>query len=192
MLTKIFNDIHDTNAWASKETVSGGGSELKRTVEIRNSFKHALDEFGIQSFLDAGCGDWNWMSKLDLSDYEVYACDIVPTLVLKNESLYSERARFFMADLTRDPLPQVDMILCRATLFHLSFENIQLALANMKRSARYLLLTTHPSVVENEDIKDGDWRRLNMQIAPFNLGQYESMFRDGPGNDGYMALWKVV
>jgi hypothetical protein len=31
-----------------------------------------------------------------------------------------------------------------------------------------------------------------MQIAPFNMGQYESMFYDGPGNDGCAALWKVV
>lgn len=191
MLTDIFVNIYKTNAWGDAETVSGIGSELSRTQEIRANLPSLLRELGIHSLLDAGCGDWNWMSMLDLNEFEVQACDIVPELIASNNEKHGARAVFFLADLTKDVLPDVDAIMCRATLFHLSKKNIHLALKNMKRSAKFLLLTTHPNVKVNSDITDGDWRRLNLQIEPFALGTPLKTFADGPGQDGFLAVWKV-
>jgi len=191
MLAKIFTDIYETNAWGSQETVSGGGSELARTKEIRSKLNRLLGKYKTESILDAGCGDWNWMSKVNLSRYKVFACDIVPALIKENEKKYGSQAKFFTADITRDPLPKVDVIICRATLFHLSLANVQLALENMQRSAGYLLLTTHTQVTENTDIQDGDWRRLNMELPPFTLGSCLQQFYDGPGEDGSMGVWEV-
>jgi hypothetical protein len=47
-----------------------------------------------------------------------------------------------MCDLTRDPLPKVDLVLCRDCLVHLSFDDIYESLDNLRRSGSMLLLTT--------------------------------------------------
>ena len=190
-LFTTFSGIYETNQWASTETRSGGGSEMKSTVEIRAELAGILNQYKINSLLDAGCGDWNWMNTLDLSGAQVWACDIVPSMIAENKRKYGNLACFFRADLVHDDLPAVDLILCRATLFHLSLAHVAEALANMKRSAKYLLTTTHVWVTENEDIADGQWRRLNLLLPPFNLPPPLLSFYDGSGNDGSLALWKT-
>lgn len=73
-----------------------------------------------------------------------------------------------VADITVNPLPTADLILCRDCLVHLSFAHIDAALANFRASgARWLLTTTFPMIEENVDCEDGDWRALNLTLPPF-------------------------
>lgn len=192
-MQQIFGEIYRRNAWHSKESRSGGGSELARTVEIRRELPFMLAQLQVKTLLDAGCGDWNWMSRLDLDGISLYACDVVPEMIERDRELYGSRAFFFTADIVNDPLsafPTVDLVLCRATLFHLSLEHVQMALTNLARCASYLLTTTHPNVQANAEIADGAWRRLNLQLAPFCLPAPLLKFYDGPGQDGCLALWE--
>ena len=55
-------------------------------------------------------------------------------------SFFSQFLRVFLRlDLTRDPLPDGDLILCRDCLVHLPFEDVRRAVRNFKRSgARWL------------------------------------------------------
>ncbi len=189
-LESVFSGIYKTHAWHSDETVSGGGSELARTQEIREELPRVIAEYNIHSILDAGCGDWNWMKEVDLDDVKVSACDIVSDLVEQNRKKY-EWIDFFVADITKDDLPDVDLILCRSVLYHLSFENIKLAIQNMKKHGKYLMLTTHP-VENNKDIADGNWRRVNLLKPPFSMPEPLEWFYDGPGQDGMMGLWNGI
>lgn len=201
MLQSIFDRIYKNNLWSSSETVSGGGSERARTLEIREKLPWLMEEYGLQTLLDAGCGDWNWMSLIDFTGADpgfqpfgpkkIYACDIVPDLIAANRRKYVDRAVFFEADLTADALPEVDVAMCRTVLFHMSLAHVHMALANMRKTSKYLLLTTHPHVTENIDINDGDWRRLNMTLPPFLMPEPLFQFPDGPGEDGYLALWRI-
>jgi hypothetical protein len=190
-LKDVFSKIYMENMWGSPETRSGGGSEIARTEQVRYELPLLLAQLHVQTFLDAGCGDWHWMCKLDLSGITCYACDIVPQLVIRNHILYGEHAHFFICDLVSGKLPPVDLVLCRATLFHLSLEHVSRALDNFKGCATYLLTTTHPNTSKNVDIQDGQWRRLNLRIEPFDLPAPVNMFWDGPGEDGCLALWKT-
>lgn len=192
-LAKIFQEIYKYNRWSDNETVSGGGSRLDRTVEVRETLPALLAGLGVRTLLDAGCGDMNWLSTLDLGNIEVQACDIVPELIAINSAGFSTKKRkFLLADITVSPLPQVDLILCRTVLFHLSFANVQKALTNFTVSgSTWLLTTTHPHHMQNIDIQDGQWRRLNLRAEPFNLPEPLQSFRDGPGDDGYLGLWKL-
>lgn len=62
--------------------------------------------------------------------------------------------RFVQCDITRDPLPRVDLILCRDVLAHLAFAEISAALANFKRSGSHWFLTnTFIGREENIDSK---------------------------------------
>ena len=100
-------------------------------------------------------------------------------------------------DLTNTPLPQVDLVLCRDCLFHLSFDMIAAALRNIRNSgSRWLLATTHTWLaMDNVDIVPGYFRKLNLRLPPFNLpppletiveGNYE---REGFEADRAMCLW---
>ena len=81
------------------------------------------------------------------------------------------RGEYQLADITSDPLPQCDAILCRDCLVHLSFANIARAVANFQASgATWLIATTFPDWQANCDCEDGDWRALNFERAPFDWG----------------------
>ena len=89
--------------------------------------------------LDAPCGDAGWISRTDLGVHYV-GVDIVPSLI---ESLQARAAagditgEYHLADITADTLPRCDAILCRDCLVHLSFANIERAVANFRRPARF-------------------------------------------------------
>jgi SAM-dependent methyltransferase len=196
-LKEIFNRIYFKNVWRSQETRSGNGSTLEFTKQLREALPIMLKgTTGTRRILDAGCGDWNWMQTLDLGDIQVLACDVVPEMINTNIIKFSNKGLvppiFFCADITTDPLPEVDTVMCRATLFHLSFKNVKSAAENFRMTgAKYILTTHHPHQETNEDIEDGSWRRLNFTKPPFNLKEPAMWIMDGEGDDGYLALWKM-
>lgn len=192
MLQQIFTDIYKTNGWHDPESVSGCGRTTSWTASLQRLLPDILNHYEIRTLLDAGCGDWNWMSRINFGNTKVTACDIVPDLVGLNQTKYTSLAEFFEADITFDPLPDVDLILCRTVLFHLNFDNILLALANIQSHCKYMLLTTHPHVLENTDIQNGDFRRINLCLAPIHLPEPEFLFQDGPTDDGFIGLWRQV
>ena len=191
-LDDVFQVIYKRNLWGVEETVSGYGSTLEFTANIRKQLPVLLKDLGVVTVLDAGCGDWNWMSNIDLSDFKVWACDIVNDLILEDYRKYKNQAQFFTADITSDALPGADLILCRTVLFHLSNEHIFRALSNFKRcGATWLLMTNHPRESVNVDIPDGSWRRINFQAIPFAFPKPSQSLIDGPGIDGELSLWPI-
>jgi hypothetical protein len=73
-----------------------------------------------------------------------------------------------VADISRDPLPRADVILCRDCLVHLSDEAAFASIANFKASgSRFLLSTTFYAQDENRRGSTGGWRALNLQRPPF-------------------------
>ena len=165
-----FEYIFDTNLWGDDQSRSGVGSTLPETETLRREIPRLLQELGARSLLDIPCGDFGWLSLTELGvDYT--GADIVEALIAQNTARYRSASRIFVRlDLTADPLPQADVVLCRDCLVHLSYANIRRALDNVKRSgAKYLLVTSFPEAKSNRDIEDGDWRLLNFQLAPFNL-----------------------
>jgi SAM-dependent methyltransferase len=191
-LENVFKIIYKNNLWNDPESVSGIGSTLDWTSELRKTLPQLLENLKVTSLLDAGCGDWNWMSRMEWDGYKVEACDIVPELIANNIRQYGRQALFFVADITAPFVSDAELILCRTVLFHLSFENILKALRVFADSDTvYLLMTHHPHITENLAREDGDFRRLNFCIEPFNLPKPELMLRDGIGDDGYLCLWKL-
>lgn len=188
-IEQVFTNIYDVNYWKSKESRSGGGSELGRTRTLRSQLTGLLQGLRVRSVLDAGCGDWNWMGKIDFGKIEVIGCDVVREVVEENQRKYGAE-RFFFADITSDPLPMADLVLCRLVLNHLTFANITKALKNFGESgAAYMLLTHFQNETQNLEKKDGDWRPLNFCLPPFNLP--EPLETIGEEN-GCLALWRTL
>lgn len=170
-LEGIFSEIYQGNLWGEPESVSGPGSSLAETAAVRRELPGLLHALGVRTLLDAPCGDCHWILSLPL-DLDLYiGADIVPSLVQRNAAELAGPGRELrQLDLTRDPLPRTDAILCRDCLIHFSYRFIQMALENFRRSgARYLLTTTYSGLPGNRNILSGQWRPIDLGLPPFNL-----------------------
>jgi hypothetical protein len=199
-LQERFARIFRSNLWTA-DSPSGLGSELSATAGVRDQLPALLMALGAKSLLDLPCGDFGWLSTVPL-DLDYVGGDIVPALVEANTARYAtpgSRRRFATLDLTSDPLPRADVVLCRDCLVHLSNAHIAQAFANLRRSgSTWLLTTTFLEHDVNADIESGDWRMLNLMHAPFNLPAPEMVLvegcveSDGAYADKALALWKVA
>ena len=200
-LEQRFQRIHDGNLWGAEKSTSGLGSELDATAVLRAELPGLLAKLGIASLLDAPCGDAGWINQSSLGVRYV-GIDIVPDLV---ERLRARAAAgdiggdYRLADITRDPLPRCEAILCRDCLVHLSFANIERAVANFARSgATWLIATTFPEWQTNGDCEDGDWRALNFERAPFRWGTPIELLNEncteagGGWRDKSLGVWRLL
>ncbi|RXH15347.1 class I SAM-dependent methyltransferase [Bradyrhizobium guangzhouense] len=199
-LAARFERIERTNLWGAATSVSGLGSEDVATAAIREALPGLLRRLGARSFLDAPCGDAGWIGGMRL-DVDYTGIDIVPSLIAANSARVARgelRGRFVVADITRDPLPRCEVLLCRDCLVHLSFRNIARALARFRASgAQFLLVTTFPEWEDNGDCEDGDWRALNMTKPPFGWPPPRELINercdegDGAWRDKSLGLWRL-
>jgi hypothetical protein len=200
-LAQRFRRIHDTNLWGAPASTSGLGSEPDATTVLRAELPRLLQKLGIHSLLDAPCGDAGWISHADLRVRYV-GIDIVPALIdnLRARAAANEiRGEYRLADITRDPLPRCDAILCRDCLVHLSLANISRAVANFRDSgAVWLIATTFPEWQGNSDCEDGDWRALNFERRPFNWGPPVELIDEncteagGGWRDKSLGVWRLA
>lgn len=193
-LATVFSEIHRTNAWRDPESVSGRGSTLARTKVITSRLPVLLQELNADSLIDAACGDFNWMRYVDLGSIKYTGVDIVPALVVRNRQLYqTDQRTFAVQDITKDRLPNADVILCRDCLIHLSFKSIKAAISNFKKtSATHLLCTTHSTVTENTDCADGSWRNINLRLPPFNFPQPVKLLIEDGELSKCLGVWRLA
>lgn len=166
----VFKDIFQNKYWGSGESVSGSGSSLNNTSRLIHELPMLLARYNIRSILDIPCGDFHWMSTTDLSDIDYIGADIVADLVAQNKRYERLGVRFEQMDVITSHLPMVDLIFTRDCLVHLSLDQIKAAIVNFKSSgSKYLMTTTFPGWDVNHDIKPGQWRRINLEMPPFNF-----------------------
>lgn len=194
-----FERIYHTNLWSDPETRSGIGSSLDSTRILREKLPRALRQLETRVLLDVPCGDFTWMERVDLDGIEYIGGDIVRSIIEANQrEKAAEGRRFIELDLTRDPLPDADVLLCRDCLVHLSYANISRVFENLRRShIRYLLMTSFPGRGDNENVEDGDWRPLDFEAAPFSLPKpmltivEECEEEGGSYADKSLCAWRV-
>lgn len=170
--SSAFSLIHAQNRWGSTESVSGTGSTMAYTAPLRAALPPLLQKLGVKRFLDAPCGDFNWMPHVRLpEDCRYIGADIVPDIVAKLAERHGTEKRSFMRlDIVEDALPEADLWLCRDVLIHLSNADVASVLRNMARSTiRWFLISTYDIGAENQDIISGGFRFLDLHKAPFNL-----------------------
>lgn len=169
-----FSDIYKWNLWSSAESSSGDGSELSSTESLRNWLINNLPKLKVEKFVDASCGDFNWMRHVlkDL-DLNYLGLDIVTSIIDKNSKLYTnDSIKFKVSDICKDKIPSCDLIMVRDCLFHLSFEDIEKFFKNLEGTDyKYLLTTTHliNQDFKNKDITSGDFRMIDLFSSPFNF-----------------------
>jgi SAM-dependent methyltransferase len=197
----VFTQIMRARAWGDGESLSGAGSGLARTADLRAQLPDLLARLRVRSMLDAGCGDFNWMRAVELPVRRYVGVDVVPELVARLNAEHAGRGRRFLhADITRDRLPRVDLVLCREVLFHFPDGDVRRALANLgaRTHATWLLTTSFRQRPENPPIPLGSWRPLNLEAAPFGFPEPLDEIDDLPfvareeHADKRLCLWRFA
>lgn len=196
---QVFAEIHANNGWSGDESVSGLGSSLRQTQVLIDTLPALFKEHNVHSVLDVPCGDFHWMKHVDLSPFDYLGADIVADVVERNRKHERAGVRFMHLDLINDPLPKVDLIFCRDCLVHFAYRDLKTALANIcKSGSTFLLTTTFPARDRNNDIATGEWRPLNLMIAPLHFPapliviNEKCTEADGIFADKSMGLWRVA
>ena len=199
MSKDVFTDLYKNNGWSGKESVSGPGSDYEQTKFLIPELNIMLKFLNIKSMLDVPCGDFNWMKKVDLNKISYHGGDIVEPLIKSNIKKYeSNNIKFSVIDLVNDDLPTVDLIMVRDCLVHLPTNDVIKALINIKNSNSKYFLTTNflwNHQEANQEIKVGEWRRINLQKEPYNFDYPQRIVIEGNiqsnDRDKTMSLWRV-
>jgi hypothetical protein len=166
-----FELIYNENYWESDESRSGLGSEIKNTKEVLKALKKIIKEYNIRSIIDIPCGDFNWMSKIDMRNIDYKGFDIVrPVIIDNNKKFKKNNINFYNSDITTSRLAKGDLMFVRDCLVHFSFEDITKSIFRIKQSgSKYLMSTSFVNLEKNIDIYSADWRPINLEKDPFNF-----------------------
>ena len=84
-----FNLIYQENHWSSNESISGDGSEIAYTKNLRSWLVKKINELDVKKLVDAPCGDFNWMKLVTQEvDIDYIGIDIVQDIIETNNKLY--------------------------------------------------------------------------------------------------------
>jgi hypothetical protein len=194
----IFTFYYRHNTWGGVSR-SGVGSDPEQTRGLDEVLSKLLKRLGVRTFLDAPCGDFAWMSRVDLDGVDYIGADIVrPMIDELNKRFGTPSRRFVHGNVIAGALPQADMVLSRDCLVHLSNAEVLKAIANIRASgSRWLLATTYPGQTYNNDIATGHWRPINLTRKPFHLGPCVELIREncteagGSFSDKSLGLWDL-
>lgn len=201
-----FSAIYSNLFWGT-DTGSGDGSTLANAAATQETVAAVVRDFGIESLLDAPCGDLNWMPRVwrEFPALRYTGMDIVPELVANNTRQHGDALRtFYHGDLVNDVPAAHDLILCRDTLQHMTVAEAKQTLDNLSRSgSRWLLATTYVVTNVNEDIGATELSAkysvslarqvgsaYNLQLPPFNLPSPVRTF-DERHSGKCLGLWEL-
>jgi hypothetical protein len=183
-------------------SVSGHGSTEQSTRVFREELERFLLDIEARTLLDAPCGDFNWMKLVNMPTVREYiGGEVVRALVDELTAKYRAlpttgpglNRRFLVLDITKDPLPNANVWLCKDCLQHLSIADIHAVLRNARMaSIDYYLFSNHTGVASNTDIKTGQFRPVDLTLEPFNLPPPFAQLRDIPidAEARYIGIWR--
>jgi hypothetical protein len=185
-VNEAFTAIYTDGLWGGSgepgDFCSGNGS---RQPVIISAYVTAVQVF-LKSFdtkpnvVDLGCGDFHLGSRIRAYCGRYIACDIVEPLIERNKVKFRGlEVDFRLVDMTKDELPDGDVVFIRQVFQHLSNDLISATMPKLSRSYKYLVLTEHvpslPSFIPNLDKVTGPDTRLTnasgvvLTSPPFNL-----------------------
>jgi len=188
-----FQSIFSRNAWRSRESRSGQGSNVRAALEWVLSLKYILDQYDIRYVADIPCGDTNWQfASREMNTLPFYfGGDIATGVVAGNQERYRyhHNKLFLFWDIVSCPLPwfsidngsdtivtnrTFDLVIMRDAIQHMNILNGLAAVKNIIFSgAKYFLVSSYPrkcvDFCRAGNITDGKFYRNNMNCPPFEF-----------------------
>ena len=138
-----FENVYNKFIWGSAGGGSGGGSTINYTTSIRSILRQIINEYSIESMLDAPCGSFHWMPLFlkDIAEdfkrrgkrFRYHGVDVVERLISSARANYSNEPdwSFSVCDFSAEALPDdFDLILSRDSLMHLSYQKVSFIFFN--------------------------------------------------------------
>jgi len=193
-----FTEIYLKQQWKTSDGLSGAGSTIDATAEIRDQLPQLLKKYKIQTLVDIPCGDLAWISKITDQIENYIGGDIVEELVADAKAQYPE-LDIRCIDLLKDELPEGDALMVRDCLIHFSPESLEEFKRLIKESKYKYLLTSsfdksklkpiHLDLV-NKEIEDGGMSLLCLEEEPHNFPQpLDKIEEQFIGK--YLGIWEV-
>lgn len=170
---QAFTFIYQNNLW---EYGSGIGSLAETTLEYRYFLENFIAQNAVGTIVDFGCGDWSFSRYIYWRDAEYTGYDTVNTVIQKNNELFaSDRIKFFLAPAHFSDIKSAELLIVKDVLQHWPLDVIKEFLTAVRGKFKYALITNsqYPSEDINKDIRIGQFRPVNLLIAPFNLKKAE-------------------
>ena len=145
--TRIYDDEHwGRSGQHGDKYYSGSGSHSREIVDSYvsavNGFLSSLDKK--LDAVDLGCGDFAVGSQIRPFCNKYVAADVVEGLINRNKERYAnDSVEFCVLDITKDDLPNGDVVFLRQVLQHLSNSDIEKVVAKLSAKYRFLILTEH-------------------------------------------------
>jgi hypothetical protein len=179
----IFDEIYSKRKWSKEGNGSGTGSSIRNTMNLRNILTKFLIKNDIHSIVDAPCGSclWTstWLNELRKKDMKIsyYGFDIANEAVANCKKSMKYLTNFHDVKIEQNNISDimipdnVDLLLSRDTLQHLSFENIFKTLKNFAKynGIKFYMIGGYLENTENVDIRNGDYFNFNISKKPFEI-----------------------
>ena len=171
-----FDDVYKKAAWGVNPEghgSSGGGSTMKNTVIYRAFLQQFMEDKGVKSVVDAGCGDWEFSQSMNWDGIDYKGYDIVDSVIEEDKKKYAKpNIQFFAANIVAENLPPADLLLCKQVLQHLPLADVKTFLQQLPKYKHVLITdSVEPDSfsADNRDIAPGDFRPLDITAPPFNV-----------------------
>jgi len=149
-----------------------------------------LKDLGVKSFLDCGCADFHWLSKLDWTGIDYLGVDIVPDLIEQNKEKFPD-LKFACWNIVKKIPTDFDMIFIRDVFTHLQLVDGLKIIENIKSSGSRYLMASSSSKDINHDTSCLVLYPRNLRIEPFNLPDPIKKIPDKQTPGYYMGIWKI-
>lgn len=163
----VFNSIYKAALWKNG---SGSGSDPTLLSDYISFLQKFFIEHDIKSITDIGCGDWQYMSKLDLSKIKYTGYDVSKYIIEKVKKVYeTNNIKFEYYDGDFNKIESADLAICKDVLQHLPLNYIQNFKNNLYKFKYALIVNDFAEISLNTDIKIGECRPLDLRKEPFFL-----------------------
>lgn len=178
------------------ETACGYGSTLKGSAQLREVLPLFLRSFQVKRLIDAPCGDFHWMSQVDLSGIDYLGLDEDMSAIGKafgkiSPPRFAPKSRVFKRwDIVHYPPPvDADAVLCRDFMQHLPYADVFVVLRHfINMDISWIMLTSHAVKTNGHDLAErGLYRPVNFRLLPFELPEPAEFLPDGP--DRFLGVW---
>lgn len=163
---EVFSAIYSRDEW-------GGGSGPGSTLEYTRSYRAFLEQFvvehDIRSVLDVGCGDWTFSEAINWNGARYVGLDVTRSVIERNRARYPHVTFEHHDGRSLDAFRGFDLLIVKDVLQHWSNASIAAFLQQPALSSfeHVLVVNCDDANEQNADIRDGEWRALNLFAPPF-------------------------
>jgi 2-polyprenyl-3-methyl-5-hydroxy-6-metoxy-1,4-benzoquinol methylase len=149
---------------------------MEKLNTLQRNIVKCIEHYNINSIIDIGCGNSAFLSPIFQYIPRYIGADIYSYLIEENTKCHNKE--YIIVDIRKDEIPKnIDLVICRDLLGHLSFNSIMKALETIKKSnAKYFLATTFmnkefKSLDEREYLPwPHEWQPICLFSEPFKHG----------------------